>query len=470
MKRIALIPIDNRPVCYTLPMQIAAVNPEVELLLPERKYLGGLIEKANIDAILDWLEKVKNVDAVILSLDTIAYGGLVSSRRGKETYSEIVLRLQRLKSILEKKHCKTYAFSSIMRISNNNINEEEKEYWQDYGKKIFEYSFLLHKAEMTSNNKDKKKSDLIASEIPADILNDYLETRKRNFEINKIYVSWAREGLFDTLVFSKDDCAQFGLNVKESEALNAIAADLKDKVLVKTGADEIPLSLLSRSIAYGKGIRIAPVFTQPKYLGKISKYEDVPVLESVVSQITLAGCVVSDAQNADLILYINNFKTQQGEIVMGIYEEGYKGNVIGFDKPYFVADILNANGADNDFVENFLKKGFDFEKFYGYAAWNTTGNTLGSVICAALMRELSVNTDLDAFKRLQMTRFLDDWAYQANVRQEVKKISDVPNERLVKSAMKQYEMLLDQKMLTSFYDIKYKFPWDRFFEIEVFLD
>ena len=40
---------------------------------------------------------------------------------------------------------KIYAFSSIMRISNNNVNEEEKEYWSDYGTKIFEYSYNFHK-------------------------------------------------------------------------------------------------------------------------------------------------------------------------------------------------------------------------------------------------------------------------------------------------------------------------------------
>ena len=50
-----------------------------------------------------------------------------------------------LKNILQKKHAQVYAFSSIMRISNNNVNEEEKEYWNLYGKKIFKYSYDYHK-------------------------------------------------------------------------------------------------------------------------------------------------------------------------------------------------------------------------------------------------------------------------------------------------------------------------------------
>ena len=115
-----------------------------------------------------------------------------------------------------KKEAKIYAFSSIMRISNNNYNEEEKEYWKDYGKKIFDYSY--------SGGKNK-------SDIPEEILEDYLNTRKRNFEINKLYLEWQKEGLFDTLIFSKDDCAQYGLNVKE-------ANNLQDLIIEKTKITE----------------------------------------------------------------------------------------------------------------------------------------------------------------------------------------------------------------------------------------
>ena len=470
LKNIALIPIDNRPVCYSLPLQISQINPDINLILPDRKHLGDLQNSADVDSILKWLEKTENVDSVIISLDTIAYGGLVSSRRGCESYEEIALRINRLEKILKEKGCKNYAFSSIMRISNNNINEEEKEYWSHFGEKIFAYSYYSHKAELTNSEDAKKQAEIILSEIPEDVINDYLTTRKRNFDINKLYFNLAKENLFDTLVFSKDDCAQYGLNVKEAVLLEEEAKTIESNILVKTGADEIPLSLLSRAVLLGQDLKIAPVFTQPEYLDKISKYEDISVIQSVKSQIELAGCKVCEKNEADLIIYVNNFKTQQGELVMNVYEEGYNGDVDGFDKPYFVVDILNANGSDNCFVENILKKGIDMGKFYGYAAWNTTGNSLGSAICAAIMRKIAVYPDMDAFKRVQMIRFLDDWAYQANVRSEVKKIWKEPDVKLLKEQMKQYEILLNIKLGTNFYDIKYKFPWDRFFEIEVLLD
>ena len=197
---IDFIPIDNRPVCYTLPEQVCAINSSINLFMPERTYLGSLTKYADVDKIFEWLEKIPQVDAIVMCLDTVAYGGLISSRRCPDTFDEIKNRVENLKSILEKKNAKIYAFSSIMRISNNNVNEEEKEYWDKWGKKIFDYSYQTHKLGTES---------CISNIIPSEILDDYLATRKRNFEINKLYLEYQKQGLFDTLVFSKDDCAEY---------------------------------------------------------------------------------------------------------------------------------------------------------------------------------------------------------------------------------------------------------------------
>lgn len=469
MKKIALIPIDNRPVCYTLPEQIAAVDNDLQLILPDRKFLGDLKNNADVNEILNWLKNLEDVDAIVISLDTIAYGGLIPSRRSPDSFEQIQNKLRVLKEILLKKKAKIYAFSSIMRISNNNVNEEEKEYWSIYGKKIFEYSYNLHKSEETLESEASKKSECISAAIPREILDDYLVTRKRNFDINNLYLEWSKEKIFETLVFSKDDCARFGLNVKEANLLKENIKKDNLNALIKTGADEIPLSLLARAVSEDASIKIAPIFMQPDSIHKISKYEDISVLESVISQIELAGGCVCETKDADLILYVNNFKNEQGELVMNVFEASFSGEFKVGGKPYFIADILNANGADNSFVEEFFKNKIDFNTFYGYAAWNTTGNTLGSAICGALTKFISKKPNLQTFKKLQMVRFLDDWAYQANVRQILKKNEDKPNIESLKKSMFDYEKRLNGIFQTDFQNINYGFPWDRFFEIEVII-
>ena len=530
---IAFIPIDNRPVCYTLPQQICAIDSKINLFIPEKKFLGSLTKNADVEAIFEWLEKLSELDAIVMCLDTVAYGGLIPSRRCPDTFDEIRARVEKLKAILEKKKAKIYVFSSIMRISNNNVNEEEKEYWNKWGKKIFEYSF-----------NSCKNGKMVQTDVPQEILDDYLATRKRNFEINKLFLQYQKQGLFETLVFSKDDCAEFGFNVKEAQELENLGG------FVKTGADEIPLTLLARAVSKAAkqlgseaarnleasrsalrncgrvansgseernsylrqqyewqfrarsdfktlcrhetdldakmpkcnlpnfhSIKIAPIFLAPEYKDLISNYEDVSIEKSVKGQIELAGCEVCEPDEADILLYVNNFEEHQGEIVMKVPTKPFSGTWQKPQKPYIIADVRYANGADNAFVEQVFETGLG-ENFLGYSAWNTSANSLGSLICGAVITKFAKQQErkseksetehsplVSRFLKLQLVRFLDDWAYQANIRQQLAS----PDEKLVKELMKPFEQKIFEllNIAPDEYNITYKFPWNRLFEVEV---
>lgn len=443
--KIAFVPIDNRPVCYTMPQLISEIDESIEFFMPERRFLGGINKNADIEKLFDWLRELPKLDAIVLSLDTIAYGGLIPSRRCPESFEQIKERVDNLKKILKEKDAKIYAFSSIMRISNNNYNEEEKEYWSKWGKKIFDYSYQTHKLGCES---------CITNIIPSDILDDYIETRKRNFEINKLYLEWQKEGLFETLIFSKDDCAEYGFNVQEAKILERLGG------FTKTGADEIPLSLLSRAVQ-GE-IKICPIFLEPEHKNLISNYEDISIEKSVEGQIELAGWAVTDEANADILLYVNNFKNNQGEIVMGVNTESFGGSFTVPDRPYMIADVRFANGADNNFVQALFENKIEDKNFYGYSAWNTSANTLGSLICGAKVKFFAQKYNQNAFQKLQVTRFLDDWAYQANIRQT--QTSPDISDLVLK--MKDYEKTVGGLLGTEV-NAHYFYPWERLFEVEV---
>lgn len=427
--KICFIPIDNRPVCYNLAKDIAAIDENIEFFIPPREFLGDLTRSAGVNEIIEWIENIPECDAMVISLDTIAYGGLIPSRRSTDSLEDIKSRLKRLKPLLKNK--KVYAFSSIMRISNNNYNEEEKEYWKDWGKKIFEYSYSG-----------------VNDGIPQAILDDYLATRKRNFEINKTYLNWG----LNTLIFSKDDCAPKGFNVDEARELERLGAK------TKTGADEIPLTLLARAIE--KEIKVFVEFTEPDYKDCISNYEDVSIEKSVQGQLELGGFTqVLTREEADIILVVNNFVERQGEHVMGWTTQPFRKTFTPPDKPYAVADVRYANGADNDFVVQILQ---DFPA-YGYAGWNTSANTLGSLLAGVKVKWNAKKYSDKAFRKLQMIRLLDDWAYQANVRinGETPQLEDL---------MKPYEERLTRYLeFKPVNPITYSYPWKRSFEIEVSL-
>lgn len=427
--KICFIPIDNRPVCYNLAKDIAAIDENIELFIPPREFLGDLTRSAGVNEIIEWIENIPECDAMVISLDTIAYGGLIPSRRSPDSIDKIKIRLNRLKPLLEGK--KVYAFSSIMRISNNNYNEEEKEYWKDRGKKIFEYSYSG-----------------VNDGIPQAILDDYLATRKRNFEINKTYLNWG----LNTLIFSKDDCAPKGFNVDEARELERLGAK------TKTGADEIPLTLLARAIE--KEIKVFVEFTEPDYKDCISNYEDVSIEKSVQGQLELGGFTqVQTREEADVILIVNNFIEKQGEHVMGWTTQPFRKTFTPPDKPYAIADVRYANGADNDFVEQLLPQ-IDLKNFYGYAGWNTSANTIGSLLAGVKVRWNAGKYNEAAFKRLQIIRFLDDWAYQANVRGMIENPCDIQD------LMKPYEIKLAE-IFGQIPPIEYLYPWSRKFEVEI---
>lgn len=429
--KICFIPIDNRPVCYNLAKDIAAIDENIEFFIPPREFLGDLTRSAGVNEIIEWIENIPECDAMVISLDTIAYGGLIPSRRSTDSLEDIKSRLKRLKPSLKNK--KVYAFSSIMRISNNNYNEEEKEYWKDWGKKIFEYSY--------SGLNDG---------IPQAILDDYLATRKRNFEINKTYLNWG----LNTLIFSKDDCAPKGFNVDEARDLERLGAK------TKTGADEIPLTLLARAIE--KEIKVFVEFTEPDYKDCISNYEDVSIEKSVQGQLELGGFTqVQTREEADVILIVNNFIEKQGEYVMGWTTQPFRKTFTPPGKPYAIADVRYANGADNDFVEQFLPQ-IDLNNFYGYAGWNTSANTVGSLLAGVKVRWNAGKYNEAAFKRLQIIRFLEDWAYQANVRGMIENPCDI------QTLMKPYEIKLAE-IFGQVPPIEYLYPWNRKFEVEISL-
>ena len=458
--KIAVIPIDNRPICYDIISDVLSIDSSCELFMPDIKYLGGLYSYSNRDKIFEFLNNLENIDYLIVCLDTLAYGGLISSRRCEDSFDEIKEKIEKFKNIASKKAKKILAFSSVMRISNNNINEEEKEYWANYGKKIFKWSFDTHKNGTSDVN-----------DIPEDILKDYLDTRKRNFEINKIYTDWAKEKFFDTLIFSKDDCAEFGLNVQEAFELEKIKNNLRlDNVFIKTGADEIPLGLITRAVLKDKELKINPVFAYENSINLISKYEDISVKNCVLGQIGLSGCKIS-TDEYDLRFYINNFEKSQGDLVLGDVINS-SNNSIALNNT-FIADINNANGSDNGFIQNIIKNKPD--DFFGYCGYNTSANTIGASIFCAVIKYFALKNNTyndNAFKKYQMIRFLDDWGYQANSRKYVRENASNPAEYKLRLKEKENELNLSAKQISEFLNyypekISYSLPWDRSFEIRI---
>ena len=174
--------------------------------------------------------------------------------------------------------------------------------------------------------------------------------------------------------------------------------------------------------------------------------------------------VIQPEAEADVVLVVNNFIEKQGELVMGWQTQQFDHTFNPPNKPYAVADVRYANGADNNFVKEFFNSNLPLPK-YGYSAWNTSANTLGTLLAVIKVKYGARCYDRTAYRKLQIIRYLDDWAYQANVRGQISEPCDI------KEMMKPYEEKVLEKLYGGHdipaYDIEYIYPWNRKFEIEV---
>ncbi len=480
--KLLIIPTDNRPVSYDLPLNTAKLLKSADVVIPPKEYLSSLENEGNHEKLFNWIKDILNnqyFDAIIVSLDTIAYGGLIPSRRTSLNYDEIKNRVSEFCNIIKnlKNEPKIYAFSSIMRISNTNINEEEKSYWDKYGKALFEFSYLSHKLLINYDENNEKKVAELAMEIPFEVIDDYLNTRRRNFEINMFYLDIMQQGLFNTLVFNQDDSAEFGFNVEEADLLKSYIQKekLSENTFVKTGADELTTTMTARAIGdfYNMNVSFQIKSFKNNVDKIISRYEGLSIGESILSQLNTCNADVT-INNPDIQLLINAPNRIQDELCLNIFEDeqddSQADEIINYIQNnniqrFAVADIKKANGADNYLVEKLLPV-INLNNLYGYAAWNTTSNTLGTVISIAKVRFIaeSINEyDENVFKKLMITRFLDDWAYQANVRQIIRQEN---NNSLVNEKMEFFENKIKDIYNTD-NEINYSYPWNRTFELEV---
>lgn len=488
--KIALIPLDNRPVSYSLPVQIAQLNKNINIFVPPRELIGGLTHNTNINEVLSWLNNLlnnENIDNVICSLDSIIYGGLIPSRRSPDSEETVKNRVEEFKKLIveykKRKNLKVLAFSSIMRISNNNYNEEEKEYWNKYGELIFKYSYLTHKISEFPELDDQKELNQVFSQIPEEILVDYIETRQRNFNINKLYLDFAKDKIIDYMVFSQDDTAKYGFNVQESKNIRALIDEqhLESTVNVQTGADEIPSDLLTRCIteSIGKKTSIYPVFSVESGKNVVSRYENRTIEASVIGQTSLCGAKIANApENADILLFVHTPVATQNDHCMNIHTEMENIGAVNFcistiknsKIPVIIADVACANGGDNLLVRSLLGNGIDLSKIYSYAGWNTTGNTLGSAISIGLSRYCAEKTygfNPENFKKLFLVRLADDWAYQTIIRQKIRAITSEADTNLLAEELKPFVLNLAQKINLHLSELSLSFPWNRTFEVEI---
>lgn len=489
MARVLYIPLDERPCNYKYPNILPKTS--LEIIRVPQEYLGHKKNPANVNMIASWLlENIKNADYLVTSLDMLIYGGLLPSRIHQLDVDVLEGRLNLLKQLktLNPK-VKIYAFSLIMRTPKYSSNDEEPDYYGDYGREIFELGVLEHKEKLKIiNHEEQQKLKNLLDILPKEIISDYINRREKNIRILERVLELYKEKYLDYFVIPQDDSYKLGYTALDQAKIEVKKQKLNINVLTYPGADEVGLMLLGRVLNEIKNFRpkIGLLYASEKGPDVIPLYEDRPFQKTLISQIEVLGGTIVE-NNPDFVLAINigsgmNDYNEDKNHIFYDEERDLQGFVDKISRliqkniKVAIADVAYANMGDLELIKLLDKENILF-KVLSYAGWNTSSNTLGTTLAAACFKIFS--NDSDSFL---VYRYLEDVYYCGYARLNITKslaqyglnyfdISSKQSEiekLIVRTILAKVE-LETKSLLTKFHRLEVKSPWSRMFEVELII-
>lgn len=490
---ILFVPLDNRPVCMEYSINsMAAAGWNVET--PPEEYLASNHHSGDPDKLYAWLaERAPFANAVIVSSDAMLYGGLVDSRTHHIDHDVLEARAKRLVNLKDLGgNPLVYVFSTIMRSPKASAAPVEPPYYAEWGSRLFQLGELEDREDLKEiTRRERKDLKRLLKEIPQEVREDNMKRRALNIEMTELLLHGVESGDFDYMLIGRDDTAQFSQAHKEARKMDILVRELpKERIRFFAGADQLGMVLLNRAAnrlsyeipfvyaAYGNG----------KGKDTIPSYEDDPVDVSVKEHIhAVGGWPTRHLHRADMVLLVN---TPASGVTLEASAPSNNGIVTeqqrrfmrkldyfeGQGKPVAVADVAYGNGADNALVKELFNEGKAYD-IAAYGGWNTAGNTIGFALAQGL---LAPEMTAEAKDNLLNIRYLDDWAYQANVRMKVSAELIWPN-KWPNSGLNSEQLVAAENLITK--EIKntaaplmtektvdnYQFnlPWQRMFEVRV---
>lgn len=446
---IVFIPHDNRPISD---VETADTIRQLgyKVVVPPDELLGSNSNLGDSDKLWQWLEDnttvphkkdkkppykpLPGIKAVVLSGDAMIYGSLVGSRKHHFTQQKLLERVKKFQEFKDS-HPKVpmYVFSSIMRTPRTGeaSGSEEPGYYFSYGTDIFRYTALKDKEEVEGLTKrEKKEMKFLTEFLPREAIDDWMSRRSKNLAVNKAMIDLAKAGTFSYFCLGRDDNAPYSQTHRESRWLNDYGRELgKTRFNNMAGIDEFGMLLLTRAV---NDLEAVMPFVYVRYnMGEgarvVPSYSDEAIDKTIRSHVTMAGGVyVTTPARADLVLLVNtnpNGETYEandaGNTEKSRFSTRYFMNMLEEElaegRPVGIADIAYANGSDNALMAALRDKDLLF-RLQAYSGWNTPTNSTGFVLGQGM---LVPRMSDESRKRLLYTRYLDDWGYQANVRQNL---------------------------------------------------
>ena len=427
MKKIVYLPLDERPCNLAYVRAVSNGHEAFRLACPELSLMGEKKTPAEYEKIKSFLlSECRDADQLIIALDTLLYGGIIPSRLHHLKREELTARLDVLREIKrDNPTLHVSAFSLVMRCPCYTDSSEEPDYYAVCGREIFLYGQNEHKLRLGEISREEYENERERLAVCLPYIEDYETRRTVNIECLTDALGMVGEYI-DEFTILQDDSNARGYTAMDRERVLKVVNERGIDLDTYPGADEAGLTLLARAATRieQRHPHIYVAYPREGAHNVVPIYEDREIHKTMSAQIKSAGAVECFSEDeADLVLYCNlndtctydvylNYTKQTDESYIPAFVERM-AKTLGSGRGVAVADVAYCNSGDLALLGE-MEKSFGLGKLWGYAGWNTASNTLGTVICHAVLRYLY--GDSPTHRAFLALRVLDDAVYMADVR------------------------------------------------------
>ena len=427
-KTILYVPQDDRPVDYAYTVKTAK-EAGYTVLTPPRQYLSGSNFHGSPEQLMDWVEThAPEADAMVLSVDSLVYGGLVDSRKHNFDTDTLMNRLRNVEALHAKYgHVPIYAFSTVMRSPWTGGKGVEPDYYLKFGNDIYELAALQNKADTeVLTPEERSRWFAVMRRVPLEYLQDWYKRRQKNMAVNYRLIDDAKKGIFTYFSLGHDDNSAHTQSALEAKYLEMRGKDVPKTVFGSfPGADQLGLLLITRANNDFNNYHPKVTVIYPLGGGEktVPSYDGQAIGKTIAEHIEAVGGEVTNTSKPDLLLAVNTpltTKTTESAsfenfpIMLDSTREflGHIETAVAAGIPVSIVDMAFSNGSDNTLVYGLYKDNMMY-RLAAYNGWNTASNSVGYGLSQGILaRYMSA----DAHKNMLTTNYLDNWAYQANIR------------------------------------------------------
>ncbi|MGA2396068.1 MAG: DUF4127 family protein [Candidatus Lustribacter sp.] len=492
------MPLDDRPVTLQLPKMLGAIAG-VRVATPPRPLLGNYLEPGDPAALLHWLhdEAPRDASAYIVSTDMLDFGGLVASRAPGTPPYVAETRLRDLAAFRAQRPAAAFAlFGTVMRLAPTGVPAlgAAADFFAA-GQPVDWLTQYANLPDPPQTPEQKALAAKLAGQLGGD-LPAYLATRARDRDVDLYALQLTAENAFDRIVIGQDDAGPVGLHLRDLAALHSFARRWlpPGRADIEPGADELGMILTGAELAREAHVvpRVRVRYSRAGGGSVQDPLEFAPVDTTIGDIIRACGAVRApdgDA-HADIDLFVRvpgTSAADESAFVDAIAAETADG--ANGPRPA-VADLTFLDAGDLDeqraLVEAMIARGIA-GKIDAFASWNTTANTIGTAIPAAIATLVGHAThgyDPVMHAQFMLDRYADDYAFHDFVRPAV-------NDDLSQAGIDDHTYLLPAAasfaasqnradlwpraltLLSSIYPLyrdmglTITLPWDRTFETEL---